>query len=87
MGWLPLVFRGLAEIRVCRMTSPIVDLRNIDIAIWADDEGHAVCRISRRLPSGKLRLLSPDLEIECPKLVQALQIIGGTDRVLSGEKA
>lgn len=68
------------------MTVPLVDLRNIDLMIWADDSGHAVCRISRRLPSGKLRLLSPDLEIECPKLFQALQIIGETDRVLSGEK-
>src|SRR4051812_35098650 len=57
------------------MTSPIVDLRNIDMRIWKDDSGHVMCRISTRLPNGKVRPLEFEIDAS-PKLFQALQIIG-----------
>lgn len=65
------------------MTSPIVDMRNIDLFIYRSDEhGCLMCRISNRTPSGKLA--STEFEIDfSSKLFAALQTIAIVDTTLN----
>lgn len=66
------------------MTSPIVDLRNIDMRIWRGDDGAMMCRIVTRSPTGKMKPVEFEVD-DSTKLFQALAIIGETARILDGE--